>query len=136
MGPAPLNCTDPAAPMSSRIRPAPRVPSKQVNENSLPITKWRASSAFICPATAGAMAALAITAPNTKRASMLQLQLHQLRRSPLYPLLTILTVANIGAAWLVKSERVRQFLPRFGREPARREFAIQRQSPHSGQFHE
>src|ERR1700751_1334130 len=123
-GPEPLNCTAPATPMSSSIRPAPRVPSKQVKTNTLPATNLRASSALICPAKAGAIAAPATTAPNTKRASILSLQLDPSagdRRKPLYPLLTIPTVAKIGAAWLVKSERVRQFLPQFDREPARRE---------------
>ena len=62
--------------MSSRMRPAPRVPSKQVNANTLPATNLRASSAFIIPASAGATIAPAVTAPNTKRASMLQLQLN------------------------------------------------------------
>src|SRR6476469_8214100 len=75
IGPLPLNCTAPAAPPSSRIRPAPRVPSKQVNANTLPATNLRASSAFIIPASAGAIMAPAATVPNTKRASMLQLQL-------------------------------------------------------------
>src|SRR3979409_2666167 len=75
-GPEPLNCTAPAAPPSSSTRPAPRVPSKQVNANTLPATNLRASSPFInCPATAGTITAPAVTAPNTKRASMLELQL-------------------------------------------------------------
>jgi hypothetical protein len=47
------------------------VPSKQVNAKTLPITNLRASSAFICPARAGVITAPAVTAPNTKRASML-----------------------------------------------------------------
>src|SRR5579863_8696253 len=84
--------------MSSRIRPAPRVPSKQVKANTLPDTNLRASSAFICPANAGAIAAPATTAPNTKRTSMLQLQLDPSagkRLMPLYPLLTIPTVATL-----------------------------------------
>jgi hypothetical protein len=70
------------------------VPSKQVKANTLPNTNLRASSAFICPAKAGAIAAPATTAPNTKRASMLQLQLDPSagnRLMPLYPLLTIPT---------------------------------------------
>ena len=42
-------------------RPAPRVPSKQVNANTLPATNLRASSAFIiCPARAGAITAPAV----------------------------------------------------------------------------
>src|SRR5258708_2101192 len=75
IGPEPENCTPPAAPTSSSTRPAPRVPSKQVNENPLPATNLRASSAFICPANAGTIIAPAVTAPNTKRASMLKLRL-------------------------------------------------------------
>jgi hypothetical protein len=51
------------------------VPSKQVNANILPDTNLRASSAFIIPANAGAIIAPAVIVPNTKRASMLQLQL-------------------------------------------------------------
>ena len=62
--------------MSSRMRPAPRVPSTQVKANTLPATNLRASSAVIIPASAGVIIAPAVTAPNTKRASMLQLQLH------------------------------------------------------------
>src|ERR1700682_4588315 len=98
MGPEPENWIEPAAPMSSRMRPAPRVPSKQVKANTLPDTNLRASSAFICPANADAIAALATNAPNTKRASMLQLQLDPSagnRLMPLYPLLTIPTVATL-----------------------------------------
>src|SRR5204863_5469092 len=72
---------EPAAPMSSRMRPAPRVPSKQVNAKTLPATNLRASSAFIIPASAGTTIAPAVTAPNTKRASMQQLQLTE-RRAP------------------------------------------------------
>src|ERR1700753_3824179 len=53
IGPEPENCTDPAAPMSSRIRPAPRVPSKQVNVNTLPETNRRASPAVHISAHAG-----------------------------------------------------------------------------------
>src|SRR3954470_13364783 len=56
--------------MSSRIRPAPRVPSKQVKANTLPDTNLRASSAFICPANTGAVIAPAVMAPNTKRANI------------------------------------------------------------------
>src|SRR5882757_5997291 len=117
IGPAPLNWIDPAAPRSSSTRPAPRVPSQQVKANTLPATNLRASSAFIIPASAGATIAPAVTAPNTKRASMHQLQLHQsagirlylsmdLRATRrvcreglcyrrLYPLLTILTMATL-----------------------------------------
>jgi hypothetical protein len=48
------------------------VPSKHVNANTFPATNLRASSAFIiCPANSGAITAPAVTAPNTKRASML-----------------------------------------------------------------
>jgi hypothetical protein len=74
------------------------VPSKQVKANTLPDTNLRASSAFICPAKAGAIDAPTTTAPNTKRASMLQLQLDPSagnRLMPLYPLLTIPTVATL-----------------------------------------
>jgi len=70
-GPAPENCTAPAAPISSSTRPAPRVPSKQVNAKTLPATNLRASSAVIWPAKAGTITAPAVTAPKTKRASML-----------------------------------------------------------------
>src|ERR1700722_14624162 len=98
IGPEPPNCIEPAAPMSSRIRPAPRVPSKHVNEKILPDTKRLASSAFICPAMAGTIDAPAPRAPNTKRASMLQLRLYPAagdRLMLLYPLLTILTAATL-----------------------------------------
>src|SRR6185369_1754365 len=54
--------------------------STQVKENTLPDTNLRASSAFIDPAKAGAIAAPAITAPNTKRATMLLLQLDLVSR--------------------------------------------------------
>src|SRR5882757_8334277 len=75
IGPEPENWIEPVAPMSSRTRPAPRVPSKQVKANTLPATNLRASSAFIMPANAGTTIAPAVTAPNTKRASMQLLQL-------------------------------------------------------------
>src|SRR5215207_9723544 len=73
---------DPAAPRSSRTRPAPRLPSKQVKANTLPLTNLRASSAFIIPANAGTTIAAAVTAPNTKRASMQQLQLTERGHPP------------------------------------------------------
>src|SRR6202790_913111 len=82
-GPEPENCPAPAAPPSSNIRPAPRVPSKHVNANTLPATNLRDSSAFIiCPAKAGAISAPAVTAPNTKRASMLLLRLTERGQTP------------------------------------------------------
>src|SRR5204863_9941357 len=103
IGPEPLNWTEPAAPRSSMIRPAPRVPSKQVKANTLPLTNLRASSAFIIPASAGTIIAPAVTAPNTKRASMQQLQLTE-RGHPLIgfslPAAYHNNRGNIGAAWL------------------------------------
>ena len=60
--------------LAGEIRPAPRVPSKQVKANTWPLTNLRASSAFIIPATAGAIIANAVAAPRTKRASMQLLQ--------------------------------------------------------------
>src|SRR5258708_39159475 len=84
-GPEPENCTAPVAPPSSSTRPAPLVPSKQINANTLPDTNLRASSAFIiCPAKAGAITALAVTAPNTKREGILQLRLTEPGQPP-YP---------------------------------------------------
>src|ERR1700709_1451580 len=107
IGPAPANCTEPAAPPSSRIRPAPRVPSKQVKANTLPDTNLRASSAFIMPAHAGTIIAPTATAPTTKRESMLQLQLTERGQPPDVPLPAAYhnNRGNIGAGWLVKSER-------------------------------
>src|SRR5438067_12757627 len=100
IGPEPLNWIEPAAPRSSSTRPAPRVPSKQVKAKILPVTNLRASSAFMLPASAGTIIALAVTAPRTKRASMLLLQLNKRARAPalryLYPLLTIPTVAKLS----------------------------------------
>src|SRR3954463_6260052 len=64
-GPEPENCTAPTAPPSSIIRPAPRVPSKQLNAKTLPLTNLRASSAVIGEANTGAAAEAARTAPNT-----------------------------------------------------------------------
>jgi len=58
--------------MSSSKRPAPRVPSKQVNANTLPATNLRASSAVIAPpASAGKINRPGGDGTNTKRASML-----------------------------------------------------------------
>jgi hypothetical protein len=74
------------------------VPSKQVKANTLPDTNLRASSAFIIPASAGTIIDPAVTAPNTKRANMPQLQLDPsagIRLKFLYPLLTIPTVATL-----------------------------------------
>src|SRR4051795_8963937 len=75
IGPEPENWIDPAAPPSSRMRPAPRLPSKHRNANVLPETNRRASSAFmVCPAIAGTAALAARTAneaPNTTRANIL-----------------------------------------------------------------
>src|SRR6478672_780886 len=124
IGPEPENCTDPAAPMSSRMRPAPRVPSTQVKAKTLPATNLRASSALIIPASAGPAIAPAATIPNTIRASMQQLQLtsagtalyeHDLleKGSPLFRIMLQVSLpaayhtnrGNNGAAWLVKSER-------------------------------
>src|SRR5215475_7056164 len=106
MGPEPENCTAPAAPMSSRMRPAPRVPSKQVKANTLPATNLRASSAVIIPASAGATIAPAVTAPNTRRASIFQLQLHHSGGPEVsLPAAYHTNRGEIEAAWLVKSER-------------------------------
>src|SRR5581483_8561265 len=74
IGPDPENCTAPTAPMSSRMRPDPRVPSKQVKAKTLPATNLRASSAVIIPASAGVMIAPAVMVPNTKRASISKLR--------------------------------------------------------------
>jgi hypothetical protein len=52
------------------MRPAPRVPSKQVKANTLPATNLRASSAVIIPASAGMIIAPAVMVPNTKRANI------------------------------------------------------------------
>ena len=101
------NWIEPAAPISSRMRPAPRVPSKQVNAKTLPATNLRASSAFIIPASAGTTIAPAVTVPNTKRASMHELRLQPSagdRRSSL-PAAYHINRGNIGAGWLVKSEQ-------------------------------
>src|SRR5882757_4576016 len=97
---------DPAAPKSSSTRPAPRLPSKQVNAKTLPATNLRASSAFIIPASAGTIIAPAVTVPNTKRASMQQLQLTERGQPPevSLPVTYHTNRGNIGAAWLVKSE--------------------------------
>jgi hypothetical protein len=50
---------------------APRVPSKHVKAKIFPATNLRASSAVIIPANAGATKAPAVTAPNSKRANIL-----------------------------------------------------------------
>src|SRR6266567_1146477 len=52
---APRRTIPPTEPSAS-TRPSPDVPSKQVNENRLPTTKRRASSAPMFPASAGAAA--------------------------------------------------------------------------------
>ena len=101
---------EPAAPRSSRMRPAPRVPSKQVKANTLPATNLRASSAFIIPASAGTIIAPAVTAPKTKRASMSYSNLPRARAPAVYGSFSLPAAyhtnrGNIGAAWLVKSER-------------------------------
>src|SRR5713101_8049105 len=52
------------------MRPAPREPSKQLNANSLPVTKRRAASAFMLWASAGP-AASTVTMTIANRAIML-----------------------------------------------------------------
>src|ERR1700712_1897899 len=108
IGPEPENWIEPAAPISSRMRPAPRVPSKQLNANTLPDTNLRASSAFIIPASAGTTIAPAVTAPRTKRANMQLLQLTKsagIGLTASLPATYHINRGNFGAAWLVKSER-------------------------------
>jgi hypothetical protein len=81
------------------------VPSKQVNANILPATNLRASSAVIIPASAGMIVTTAVTAPNTKRASIAKLQLHQSGGSDVsLPAAYHTNRGDIEAAWLVKSE--------------------------------
>src|SRR5262245_35075624 len=67
-GPAPCIRTMPKTEPSWKMRPEPVEPSKQVNENSLPATKWRAASAFIGSAAAGTIAAGTATMVNTAAA--------------------------------------------------------------------
>src|SRR6266487_137872 len=52
--------TTPAIEPSAKMRPEPVEPSKQVNANSLPATKWRAASAFSGSARAGAAKVMAV----------------------------------------------------------------------------
>ena len=79
------------------MRPAPRLPSKQVKAKTFPATNLRASSAVIIPASAGTTVAQAVTAPNTKRANI-AINSNFTRAAGqmfLYPLLTIPTVATL-----------------------------------------
>ena len=112
----------PAAPPSSRMRPAPRVPSKHVNANILPDTNLRASSALIvCPAKAGATTAAAKRSPTQNARACLTPTYWA--GSHLYPLLTIPTMATLAQVGWLSLNAVREFLPQFAREPRRRGFS-------------
>jgi len=65
-------CTAPAAPTILEDPACARVHEARKRGTTLPATNLRGLIAFIiCPAKAGAITAPAVTAPNTKRASML-----------------------------------------------------------------
>src|SRR5262245_6452169 len=99
------------------MRPAPRVPSKQVKAKTLPFTNLRASSAFSIPANAGTIVATAVTVPKIKRASMQLLQLTKSAGARLYPTLTIPTVATLKQVGWESLNALTEFLPRFDRGP-------------------
>jgi hypothetical protein len=82
-GPAPCMRTMPMTDPSWKMRPEPVEPSKQVNENSLPATKWRAASAFNGSAAAGAAgtAAKMVNATALRTHMPVQLPVNHVRAS-------------------------------------------------------
>jgi hypothetical protein len=67
--------TVPITEPSWKMRPEPVEPSKQVNENSLPATKWRACSAFIGSAIAAGTAATTVVNNTTALRTHMPVQL-------------------------------------------------------------
>ena len=106
-GPEPENCTAPAAPRSSRMRPAPRVPSKQVKANTLPATNRRASSAFMLPGNGRRKRPHRRDSPqhNTRKHAQLRTNPSSGRCLISLPAAYHTNHGDIEAAWLVKSER-------------------------------